>query len=848
MNRPFLSLPSRLSFLHRFSHRVLAAGLLLIVAMLSGLALLMQLELRRIQTQDQRQLALLASVTQAQASQTFGAARRALDTLAKKLSTESYSAAQLHEQLHYHLQGLPFLRGIAVIGPQGRVLASTTASERGGSVDLQRLFPSAVPHEQGMVGPWLAGRSLVADPRAPAVPPHLGFIPMARPVRFSFAPSAAVPASALLVAQIDLDPLLAHQQQLATTGAPGTQVLLALDNGTLLTRVGSGAPNPGSNLGTHALLQGELPARQGTYGVLAAFEPRTLGAWHASVSPDSPGSADSERLVAVVEQPYEASTARWLASLRGSLLCMAVALALVGFITHASWRSARARETAQRERDEAQQETARREQELSVLFKSVQELIFRTDPQGRIRFVNARWHALTGEPAETAQGRHLREVVHPDCRGQVDTLFDPAQSSGVRLAQVHLMGPGSEARTLDISVVALLDGAGQLRGFAGSAVDVTALLAAQQSLQEQLAFTGQVLECNPLPICMLDTQGRVLSVNQAWEDFMGLARASVLGLRNSDFLPPQEALSYDANNDQLLREGGRVCYEERVRRSDGSVRDVQITKVLVASCRKNPIGILVVKMDITEFLAARDLAEQASRSKSEFVANISHELRTPLQSILGFSELGLVRGRHQTTLAAMFGDIHAAGQRMLELVNDLLDIAKIESEVSAFHFERIDVRDLIEDVAAEMEMLLGRKRLGLALRLGRAPLVAKIDPARFQQVVRNVLANAVKFSPEDSVIDITAGSAGDHSLDIQVRDQGPGIPPEELETVFQAFVQSSQTRDGSGGTGLGLAICRKIVTAHGGRIHATNAPGRGTIFHITLPTAGYTDTMPATLS
>ena len=85
------------------------------------------------------------------------------------------------------------------------------------------------------------------------------------------------------------------------------------------------------------------------------------------------------------------------------------------------------------------------------------------------------------------------------------------------------------------------------------------------------------------------------------------------------------------------------------------------------------------------------------------------------------------------------------------------------------------------------------------------------------------------------------------TIHIQVRDRGPGIPAAELEKIFQAFVQSSQTRDGSGGTGLGLAICRKIMTAHGGRIHATNAPGEGAIFHITVPTAGYTDTMPAPL-
>jgi signal transduction histidine kinase len=207
----------------------------------------------------------------------------------------------------------------------------------------------------------------------------------------------------------------------------------------------------------------------------------------------------------------------------------------------------------------------------------------------------------------------------------------------------------------------------------------------------------------------------------------------------------------------------------------------------------------------------------------------------------------MARGRQHEKLAAMFGDIHAAGLRMLGLVNDLLDISKIESTVGAFHFERNDVRDIIEDVAAELEMLLQQRKLQLALNLGRMPLVAKVDTARFSQVVRNVLANAVKFAPEGSRIDVGAQVQGENTIHIQVRDRGPGIPAAELEKIFQAFVQSSQTRDGSGGTGLGLAICRKIMTAHGGRIHATNAPGEGAIFHITVPTAGYTDTMPAPL-
>jgi hypothetical protein len=279
------------------------------------------------------------------------------------------------------------------------------------------------------------------------------------------------------------------------------------------------------------------------------------------------------------------------------------------------------------------------------------------------------------------------------------------------------------------------------------------------------------------------------------------------------------------------------------------MRDLTVTKAVVPGTDERPASIVSAFMDVTEFREAeratreaRDAAEEASRSKTEFIANISHELRTPLQSILGFSELGQLRSGSQAKLGTMFGDIHAAGQRMLALVNDLLDVSKIESTVGTFHLERIDIRGLVRDVAAELAPLVQARQLQLSLQLSEAPLVAKVDPMRFQQVVRNVLANAVRFSPTGAPLRVQCDIGDDTRIELAVVDKGPGIPPDELEHIFEAFVQSSKTKDGSGGTGLGLAISRKILQAHGGEICAENNPGGGSTFRIFLPSRGFSDT------
>ncbi len=253
-----------------------------------------------------------------------------------------------------------------------------------------------------------------------------------------------------------------------------------------------------------------------------------------------------------------------------------------------------------------------------------------------------------------------------------------------------------------------------------------------------------------------------------------------------------------------------------------------------------PDGHLVgFRIDITDLVRATEAAEESSRAKSDFIATMSHELRTPLQSIIGYAELGehMAKLEGQKRYTSMFGAIGRGGQRMLSLVNDLLDLSAIDASSLAVTRKPEDLKLLTQQVCEEFEPRARARGLRLELAPSMPALPVDADAARLQQVVRNVLANALRFAPAGTVVAIAGTDFGSHGVELTVRDHGPGIPPDELEAVFVAFVQSSRTRDGSGGSGLGLAICRRIMSAHGGTITAENAPQAGTLLRLRLPSA-----------
>jgi signal transduction histidine kinase/DNA-binding response OmpR family regulator len=227
--------------------------------------------------------------------------------------------------------------------------------------------------------------------------------------------------------------------------------------------------------------------------------------------------------------------------------------------------------------------------------------------------------------------------------------------------------------------------------------------------------------------------------------------------------------------------------------------------------------------------------ENASRAKSDFLASMSHELRTPLNAIIGFSELMRSEPTDGSTLtvpAEWVEHIHSSGQHLLGLINDVLDITKVEAGRLDLAFETVDVSQAIAESVGGLRPLAERKDIELESETDRAPI--EVDRGRLRQMLYNLLSNAIKFTPRGGTIRINTAAA-DNFVRIAVADTGVGIAPEDQAHVFEEFRQVGDVAQRQEGTGLGLALTRRLVEAHGGTIELESEPGKGTTFTITLP-------------
>ena len=505
-----------------------------------------------------------------------------------------------------------------------------------------------------------------------------------------------------------------------------------------------------------------------------------------------------------------------------------------------------------RRRRTAEESLRESQQSLAVTLATIDAGFVATDRDGRVTRMNAVSERLTGWPQAEALGRPLFEVLVREDRPAAVAAMNPvdvmiSQALGADDARNVIVVSRQGARTpVEVKAALTHDKAGAVHGIALVMRDISQELAAEIEASRLAA----IVESSEDAIIGKTLDGRITSWNSAAQALFGYTADEAIGL------PVQMLIPSDRQEEEMrilasLARGMRVPVFETLRRAkDGRLREVSITISPIRDAHGRIAGASKIIRDVS----ARNKAErarlraerleaenrqilQATRLKSQFLANMSHELRTPLNAIIGFAELlhtGVVRPespKHHDFV----GHIAASGRHLLQLINDVLDLAKVESGRFEFHPEPVDLPRLVREVADILHNGLLQKRHALALEIDPGLTGIVLDPARLKQVLYNYLSNAIKFTPEGGRITLRALAEGPAHLRIEVEDSGIGIDTDQIPRLFTEFQQLDAGYDKQHpGTGLGLALTRRLVEAQGGSVGVRSTRGAGSVFHLVL--------------
>ncbi|WP_404383812.1 ATP-binding protein [Caenispirillum salinarum] len=373
----------------------------------------------------------------------------------------------------------------------------------------------------------------------------------------------------------------------------------------------------------------------------------------------------------------------------------------------------------------------------------------------------------------------------------------------------------------------------------------------EMEAKADIAALYKVLESIPVSIAITDTRGRIEFVNPRFGEMTGYAPSEAVGRTPSLLKSGRTAASTYETLWQTVLDGSQWRGELLNRRKDGDLFWEYEVITPLRDSRGRIVRFFVLGEDVTHIKEneerlrlALDAAEEANRVKSNFLASMSHELRTPLNAIIGYSELLTmgIDGPLPERYAGYANDIHYSGKHLLDLINNLLDLSKIEAGQMDLDESETRLQDIVDTAASLVQEPAERAHVPLNVALPDTLPLVRVDPLRVRQVLINLLSNAIKYSAPGSPVTVSArADAG--GLALTVEDQGAGIPEEDMERVLQPFGQArSALVRKKEGTGLGLPICKQFIEMHGGTLVLDSRLGEGTRVTVRLPATRLVET------
>ena len=460
--------------------------------------------------------------------------------------------------------------------------------------------------------------------------------------------------------------------------------------------------------------------------------------------------------------------------------------------------------------------------------------------------VNTSLCHMLGSSAEELIGKSTLEITYPDDVEHDNEVVNELRAGAVRSAfEKRYVRKDGELVWVNLTAAIIRNKEGQPHHYVTMVKDVTERKHAEETLQERTrqlesAVTeNQVIMDNSLDvICTIDEEGRFLTVNAACEQLWGYTPAELIGRKYIELVAPDDRERTIATEATLKKTGKLTDFVNRYIRKDGTC----VAVLWSATWSESAKTFFGIAHDVTErakmekaLEGAKDEADRANRAKSEFLSRMSHELRTPLNAILGFGQL-LERQNPTPTQRTRVQHVINAGRHLLGLINEVLDISRIEVGRMQLSLEPVCVAEAIQETLDLMRPLAGERRIQLIADVDLDATVHVLaDRQRFKQVLLNLLTNGVKYTPVSGRVTVSCAANGSDKLRIRVADTGPGIAKEKLARLFTPFDRLGAELSNVEGTGLGLALSQRLIQAMGGAIGVENSCGYGSTFWVELP-------------